>query len=218
MTLPEARESYELFLIGVLEEPERSEVRALIGADPAGVAAAAGVVASLGILPDAADPPARLRTRVLSAAGRPARKRAWFWTLLAAAGVLALLFTTTLRRERAQLSDALAILNAPDTIVRVSSGAKVFVNPTRGVLLLASNLPPAPEGRIYQMWLLPLAGQPIPAGLFQSESAGTAMHLLKRTVDFGRIGAIAVTVEPSAGSAQPTSAPFLVTRLENPGR
>ena len=53
--------------------------------------------------------------------------------------------------ENARLKDVMALLNAPETLVRVSSeGAqkppqgKVFVNPNRGVLLLASNLPPAP--------------------------------------------------------------------------
>jgi anti-sigma-K factor RskA len=223
MTREEARESYELFLMGVLEEPERSEVRALIAADPEGAAAAAGVVSSLGLLAPPADPPAGLRTRVLSAAGQPARARTWLWAL-AAASALALLFTavslnSTLHRERAQMSEVLAIMNAPDTIVRVSGGAtpqpkaKLFVNPSRGVLLLASNLPPAPEGRTYQMWLLPIAGQPIPAGLFHSEAAGTALHLRKQTIDLSRIGAIAVTVEPAAGSAQPTTTPFLVTSL-----
>ncbi len=246
MTVEEARESYELFLMGVLEEPERSEVRERIAADPQGASSAAGVVTSLGLLPPPADPPARLRTRILSASGQSARARTWLWALAAASAFALLLsvlsLNSTISRERAQvaaarseiarlnlragrLEEVLAFVNAPDTILGVSGGtapqppkAKVFANPSRGVLLLASNLPPTPEGTTYQMWLLPIAGQPIPAGLFQSEAAGTALHLLKRTIDLSSIGAIAVTVEPAAGSPQPTTTPFLLTRLQSRDR
>jgi hypothetical protein len=102
------------------------------------------------------------------------------WATVAAAVVLGLLWAGHLRRERIrdiafhdameqvkQSEEILALLSAPDTIVRVSQeGAaqppqgKVFLNPKRGVLLLASNLPPAPEGKIYEMWVIPVGGKP----------------------------------------------------------
>jgi anti-sigma-K factor RskA len=86
----------------------------------------------------------------------------------------------------------------------------VFVHARLGVLLVASNLPPAAAGRIYQMWLIPKGGAPRPAGLFQSEPAGTALHILSGPVDPATLGAVAVTVEPEAGSPAPTSTPIIV--------
>ena len=51
------------------------------------------------------------------------------------------------------------------------------------MLLIASNLPPAPAGKIYEMWMIPKGGKPVPAGLFQSESTGAAMHIQPGPVD-----------------------------------
>ena len=115
----------------------------------------------------------------------------------------------------------LALLNAPDTIVRVSSeGAtqqpqgKVFLNPKSGVLLLASNLPPAPAGKIYEMWVIPATGNPVPAGLFQTESNGSGVHLFKGPVDVASTGAVAVTLEAAEGAPQPTSTPIIVAPMK----
>jgi anti-sigma-K factor RskA len=123
--------------------------------------------------------------------------------------------------EAVRLKDVLALLSAPETIVRVSQeGAaqppqgKVFLNPARGVLLLASNLPPAPEGKIYEMWVIPAAGNPVPAGLFQTDPNGTAVHLQEGPVDLAATGAVAVTLEAAGGAPQPTSQPLIVAPLK----
>ncbi|MBL8222688.1 MAG: anti-sigma factor [Bryobacterales bacterium] len=84
---------------------------------------------------------------------------------------------------------------------------RVLLNSRRGVLLIASNLPPAPAGRIYEMWIIPKAtGVPRAAGLFQTTASGTALHLQEGTVAADSI--VAVTMEPEAGSNQPTSTPL----------
>ena len=87
------------------------------------------------------------------------------------------------------------------------------MNPKGGVLLLASNLPAAPEGKIYEMWVIPKAGNPVPAGLFQSDAEGTALHMQKATVDLAATKAVAVTLEPAGGVPQPTSQPLIVAVL-----
>src|SRR5207253_4978600 len=88
--------------------------------------------------------------------------------------------------ELARLNEALALLNQPETRqVTFGEGApqppkgRVFVNPKIGVLLVASNLPAPPPGKIYEMWVIPKVGNPAPAGLFQSDAEGAAMHLQK---------------------------------------
>ena len=119
------------------------------------------------------------------------------------------------------LTEAVAILNGPDTAI-VSFGqsqprtpnGKVFVNPSQGVLLVASDLPPAPPGKTYEMWLLPKRGMPVPAGLFQPAMDGTAMHVRAGAVDIGGAGAVAVTSENAGGAPQPTAPPLIVARVD----
>jgi anti-sigma-K factor RskA len=89
----------------------------------------------------------------------------------------------------------------------------VFVNPSRGVLLIASNLPRTPADKIYEMWIIPKAAKPVPAGLFQSQDDGNAMHVQPGTVDVPSTAAIAVTVENRAGADQPTTQPLIVAPL-----
>jgi anti-sigma-K factor RskA len=85
----------------------------------------------------------------------------------------------------------------------------VFLNPTQGVLLIASNLPPAPLGKLYEMWVIPKTGKPVAAGMFQSQSDGSAMHVRLGAVDLAATGVIAVTVENEAGVDQPTTTPVI---------
>jgi anti-sigma-K factor RskA len=241
MTCGELSGQYELYALGVLEEPELSELHEHLGRNcevcaPA-VRRAAVRVSMFADMAPVVEPPQNLRGRVLASVGIvPQFRWNWMqtWATVAAAVVLALLWAGHLRRERIrdiafrdameqvkQSEEVLALLSAPDTIVRVSQeGAaqppqgKVFLNPKRGVLLLASNLPPAPEGKIYEMWVIPAGGKPVPAGLFQSESNGTAVHLQQGPVDVASTGAVAVTLEAAGGAPQPTSQPLIVAPLK----
>jgi len=119
-----------------------------------------------------------------------------------------------------RVESAIAFLNAPETqvigagrTVALPPRARVFVNNTRGLLLLVSNLPPAPAGKIYEMWVIPRGGGPQPAGLFQSTADGSALHMEAGPIDVAKVSAVAVTVEPEGGSPQPTSQPFIVVSL-----
>lgn len=122
--------------------------------------------------------------------------------------------------ELTQVRQALALLEEPQTVQATFGGSqplpprgRVFVNPTRGVLFLASHLPPAPAGKAYEMWLIPKKGAPIAAGVFQSDAQGNALHLLAGPVDRAATAAIAVTVESPEGSPVPTTKPFIVAPL-----
>lgn len=209
-----------------------------------GVRQARQLAAVLSGIAEAASPSPALRNRILASAGfeRPRFRWAPLWAAVAALALVAAVYTG-LRERRARdeaaslraqvsaqastltrLNAALAVLNAPDT-TEVSFGegqprpprGRVFVNPARGVLLLASNLPPAPSGKIYEMWVIPKGGKPVPAGLFQSETSGAAMHIRPGGLDVNNTAAVAVTLENEGGAAQPTSQPLIVASLRQGG-
>jgi hypothetical protein len=189
----------------------------------------------LAAAPDDAAPSPRLRRRIMASIG--AEERRFGWAPFLAATTLLFLFAAfyfssrerqfanetlllrdQLRRQFIDLTrhnEAFAILGAPGTIEAAfgpEPKGKVFVNPQRGILLIASNLPPAPSGKIYAAWVIPKSGKPIPAGLFQSESTGAATHVHPGPVA-ADASAIAVSLEPAQGSDQPTSAPLVAANL-----
>ena len=169
--------------------------------------------------------------------------RRWGWLVPLWAGVSALSLVTafyfygrdrdnalqlarsrqTARAQAIQLarwSDMVALLTQPDTrLVNFGEGAaqpprgRVLLHPALGVLLAASNLPAPPPGKTYEMWLIPKSGNPAPAGLFQSDAAGSAMHFQRTPLDLSQMKAVAVTLEPAGGVPQPTSQPLIVALL-----
>ena len=88
-------------------------------------------------------------------------------------------------------------------------GEVVTVGEGRGVLV-AENLPPTPEGEVYQTWLMH-GDVPEPAGLFEPGDGGDAAAPIEGSID--EADAVAVTVEPSGGSPAPTSDILLTTTL-----
>lgn len=182
----------------------------------------------LGASAPSAEPSAKLRRRILAAAGGETRSASWFiaWGAVAALAASVLLVVFLLRdraryaNEALRSRDAFAILYGPNTVEASFGGAQprpprgtVFVNPSQGVLLIASNLPPTPADKIYEMWLIPKGAKPLPAGLFQSYDDGQAMHVRPGAVDVSSTAAVAVTVEDHAGALQPTTTPLIVAAL-----
>jgi len=253
MSCEELRENYELFALGIADDPERSEITAHLDRGcptcVPGVRGARELMTLIGASAPAVQPPARLRKRVLAIAGvqQPARRWAWspVWAAVAAGAIIAaIVFNVRAHRaaadlvlaqadldrartevaaqtkELARLNEAMAILNQPDVKQVVFGGAapqpprgRVFLDPRRGVLLLASNLQPAPAGKIYEMWVIPKGGKPVPAGLFQSSADGSAVHVLPGPVDVKGTAKVAVTLEVAAGAQVPNLPPVFAATL-----
>jgi len=245
MTCDELREQYELYAMGVLEEPERTELETHLAREGdacvGGVRRARELVVSFAVTVPLAQPPAHLREKVLAQIGAPP-SRSWSWTpvwiAVSAALAVAAVWLDIGRREQARvvasvqmesqrktvelarLNEAFAMMNDPG-VKEVVFGAgapappkgRVFVHPRQGVLLLAYNLPPAPAGKRYEMWVIPKGGNPVPAGMFQSEADGTALYMRHGAVDVATMGAVAVTLEAEGGAPAPTSTPIIVAAL-----
>ncbi|HEX2328958.1 MAG TPA: anti-sigma factor [Candidatus Angelobacter sp.] len=81
---------------------------------------------------------------------------------------------------------------------------RTIYKPEKGhVLMLASGLHPAPDDKVYELWLLPMSGgDPIPAGTFRND--GMMMH----SFDTAGIQAKgwAITMEPAPGGTKPQGA------------
>jgi hypothetical protein len=112
-----------------------------------------------------------------------------------------------------RMQEAVRMMAEPET-KQVTFGkgpqGRVLVNPKRGVLFLASNLPQLPAGKIYELWVIPKGGAPKPSGLFQADASGNAMHMVAGPIDIAATGAFAVSVEPEAGSPAPTTTPIII--------
>jgi anti-sigma-K factor RskA len=73
------------------------------------------------------------------------------------------------------------------------------------VLLLATNLEPIPDDKVYQLWLLPAGGGvPMPCGTFRINQNGNSMMLHALETEGIEAAGFAVTVEPVGGSKTPT--------------
>jgi hypothetical protein len=242
MNCDELRDHYDLYALDIADEPERGEIRIHLNRRcetcMAGVKRSLETVSIVGTTAPAAQPSAKLRRRILASVGSgEARGFGWIVALAASLLIVAVYFairsnqfdqqaarlrdqTRSKASEIARLTEAFAILAGPRT-TEVSFGGtqprppqgKVFVNPARGVLLIASNLPRTPADKIYEMWIIPKGAKPVPAGLFQSQDDGNAMHIRPGTVDVASTAAVAVTVENHAGADQPTTTPLIVAPL-----
>jgi anti-sigma-K factor RskA len=82
--------------------------------------------------------------------------------------------------------------------------ARAYIDPESGRLILyAHNLPPVPDGRTYQLWVI-VENRPTSVGLFRSDSQGEAKYDAGRIPDLDGPVTVAVTLEPDGGVPQPT--------------
>ena len=139
MNCSELQDHYELFAIGVAEEPERGEIRAHLNRGcevcMAGVKGAMEIVALVGSTAAPAQPPKHLRRRILASVGVEQRRFGWMPVGAAAIVLLALVVAYFANEQRhsaqeaqllrdqirsqtnelTRLTEAFAILNGPET-------------------------------------------------------------------------------------------------------
>jgi anti-sigma-K factor RskA len=107
---------------------------------------------------------------------------------------------------------AVSILTASDMQPIAMSGkenatastSRAYWSPTRGLLIVANDLPVPPPGRIYQVWVIG-GGQPFSAGLLGEQGAGRGMLIAPPPsgVAPGAV-TVAVTDEPPGGLPAPS--------------
>jgi anti-sigma-K factor RskA len=159
---------------------------------------------------------------------------AWVIAVAAMVAILALFEqNTSLRRriaglearftaEQQQLMEAkelIASLNSPEAVhftlvegkaLPQPQGRAFYVTRNGTLLFLASDMPQLPPQKTYELWLIPSAGAPIPAGLFTPDTSGSATVINPPLPTGVKAKTFAITIEPKAGSPAPTSQPIMV--------
>jgi anti-sigma-K factor RskA len=114
------------------------------------------------------------------------------------------------QHSSSELSVADRVLQAADAKrVNVSLPGGVSASVIRSVsegraVLVTHNMPAAPSGRVYELWLQTPAGKMVPAGTM--DKPGTEPVVLRG--DATNATAVGITVEPKGGSESPTSEPI----------
>jgi anti-sigma-K factor RskA len=228
----------DAYVLGALPEEERRELEEYLAAHPErqGEIDELGTVAGLlALSPQEQNPPPRLRRNIMSVveveAQHPAGPRTWFAGIreflsvrdlaLGAAALLVVgLFSWNmvlqgevqdLRGQAENRQDPpvsrMVELKGSGAAQRVQ--AEVMILEEDRAVLMVENMPPAPENRTYQVWVLE-GDNPQPSALFEPREEPVAA-VVEDPLD--EANAIAVTVEPEGGSQQPTTDPMLIGKL-----
>ncbi|HEV2414181.1 MAG TPA: anti-sigma factor [Candidatus Dormibacteraeota bacterium] len=166
-----------------------------------------------------ASPTLPKRTKVLKLPRRrPGRPRllAGFGGMAAAAALVAFALGAGLGLG---IGRSLVPAPAPEPVAQYSmtgSGAMagaaghVYVLRQEGLTLIQfTGLAQPADGKIYELWLIPNQGQPVPAGVFTPDPEGGHVAVLARTLN--GLKALAVTEEAGpSGVSAPTQQPQLV--------
>jgi anti-sigma-K factor RskA len=89
------------------------------------------------------------------------------------------------------------------------ASGKVYELKNQGLTLVEfSNLPSLQPDKVYELWLIPGHGNPIPAGVFTADATGSHVAVLARNLE--GLSELAVTVEAGPnGASAPTQQPEL---------
>ena len=176
---------------------------------------------------EATAPPTHLKARVLAAADRQAqvppkdrhhdatKTSRWRPRILSAAAAVLLVVAGGIGINQIQqepnstLAAAVTqVFESPDAhkaTMETTNGGKISVatSPSRNEMAVDTDeLPDLDEGQVYQLWAI-ADGQAESAGLLEDPTKGAAMEMPAEGTD------VAITIEPSGGSEQPTTDPIM---------
>ncbi|MGA2373428.1 MAG: anti-sigma factor domain-containing protein [Candidatus Korobacteraceae bacterium] len=113
-----------------------------------------------------------------------------------------------------QMNQQLRLLTSPDAVhvslnpqkaPKQPSGTAIFSPSQKRMIFMASNLGPVPEGKAYELWIIPGTGVPIAAGVFKPDDHGNAIMMDHKMPEGVEAKAFAITIENQEGSDKPTS-------------
>lgn len=125
-----------------------------------------------------------------------------------------------LQKQQAQLDEArhiVALMEAKDTMTvalasqpgMAKGDVRVMYNEKMGMAMCDGWVEPAPANKSYQLWLVPMDGKPISAGLIEYSNGPMKPWTVKLPQGVAA-KAFAITLEPEGGMPQPTGPMVLV--------
>jgi hypothetical protein len=107
----------------------------------------------------------------------------------------------------------LAVQNQPGS---TANSAVLIYNPERrDAYFYADGLQALSAEQVYEMWLLPKGGgNPVPAGIFNVGSGGTARHDIQAPKGMGDYAGVAVSLEKAPGGSVPGGPILLMGQYE----
>jgi anti-sigma-K factor RskA len=229
----------DAFVLGALPEDARREFVEYLAAHPerqAEIDELDAVAGLLALSPQQQEPSPELRRSIMEAVEaeaerprpQPGTGRAWFLEFLgirslalgAAALLVVGLFSWNLLLQ-GQIQDLQEQARSPQSpqdsrVVELEGAgparqakAEVMILGEDRAVLMAEDMPPVPEDRTCQIWVIE-DDVPKPDSLFEPGEGPVAV-VIENSVS--RADAIAVSLEPEGGSTEPTTDPMLVARL-----
>lgn len=222
------------YALGAVDDVEAARMRQMLRTSPEAAAEVRSFTETAALLgsAEAVEPPAAMRASVLAAVREtrqvppvvvpPAARRAARsarWLSVAAAGLLVLTLGTGVaawqfREDASQVTEAnqamTEVLADPDRQVLdadfAGGHATMIVSGDR-VVVMGTDVAAPPDGKGYQLWMIGEGADPVPAGMLSATGDGGYWG---HTTGYEPGQALAVTVEPEAGSQTPSSDPLFV--------
>lgn len=119
-----------------------------------------------------------------------------------------------------ELQQINAVLNSPQRSVITMAGLESAPNASANIYwdhqqnrwVVAANLPPAPAGKVYQLWMV-TADAKVSAGLIEPNPRGHGFVVVDVPANVGQMQAAAITLEPQGGSPQPTMPIYVLGKI-----
>ena len=115
--------------------------------------------------------------------------------------------------ERADLFSSDVLITMPLTAQPTAPNAKgrVFWSNTTGIVLTVTELPPAPAGRTYHIWFVPVE-TPVSGGPLTLDSTGRVITTVEAPSEVVAPVPVAVTLEPEGNMTNPTGEVYFLGR------
>ena len=94
-------------------------------------------------------------------------------------------------------------------LINKASGQAFWDTNQNTWLFYISNLPPAPKGKVYQLWFITGDKNVVSGGIFQTDATGNAQLPLATPRKCQNIQEAAISLEPEGGSVTPRGAIYL---------
>lgn len=119
------------------------------------------------------------------------------------------------------METAVKLLTAPDSHRMELVGddgsmkAMVMFAPSHSeALVVTSSLPTLDEGHTYQLWQIDHEGQPVSAGMFETNNNGIMAMIFEPVIEWDSVSAVGISIEPAGGSEAPTTTPLAIAKME----